>query len=53
MENLIVSMERGGVMRRVGLISGNSASDSRFSYTEDYLRSGDPAPVSLSLPLQQ
>ena len=52
MENLIVSMERGGVMRRVGLISGNSASDSRFSYTEDYLRSGDPAPVSLSLPLQ-
>ena len=52
MENLIVSMERGGVMRRVGLISGSSASDSRFSYLEDYLKSGDAAPVSLSLPLQ-
>ena len=52
MENLIVSMERGGVMRRVGLISGSSASDSQFSYLEEYLQSGDPAPVSLSLPLQ-
>ena len=52
MENLIVSMERGGVMRRVGLISGNNASDSRFSYSEDYLGSDDAAPVSLSLPLQ-
>ena len=52
MENLIVSMERSGVMRRVGLISGNNASDSRFSYLEDYLRSEDPAPISLSLPLQ-
>ena len=52
MENLIVSMERGGVMRRVGLIAGNNASDSRFSYLEDYLKSGDAAPVSLSLPLQ-
>ena len=52
MENLIVSMERSGVMRRVGLISGNNASDSRFSYSEDYLGSDDAAPVSLSLPLQ-
>lgn len=52
MENLIVSMERDGVMRRVGLITGTNASDSRFSYLEDYLRSEDAAPVSLSLPLQ-
>lgn len=52
MENLIVSMEREGVMRRVGLISGNNASDSRFSYLEDYLRSEEAAPISLSLPLQ-
>ena len=36
MENLIVSMERGGAMRRVGLISGNNASDSRFlTYLKD------------------
>ena len=52
MENLIVSMERDGVMRRVGLISGNNASDSRFVYSSDYLKSEDVAPISLSLPLQ-
>ncbi len=52
MENLIVSMERDGVMRAVGMISGNDASDSCFSYSDDYLRSEDAAPVSLSLPLQ-
>lgn len=52
MENLIVSMERGGVMRPVGAICGNDASDSRFAYSEDYLNSEDAAPISLSLPLQ-
>ena len=52
MENLIVSMERGGVMRPVGRIVGNTASDSRFAYSEDYLKNDGAAPISLSLPLQ-
>ena len=52
MEELIVSMERDGDMCPVGRISGNNAADSRFSYSEDYLRSEDAAPVSLSLPLK-
>lgn len=50
---LLVSMERRGKLRRVGTIRGQSAADSRFSYAGDYLRSADPAPVSLSLPLRE
>ena len=52
MGNLIVSMERGGVLRPVGRIVGNDASDSRFAYSEDYLKSDGAAPISLSLPLR-
>ena len=52
MENLIVSLEREGVLRPAGRIYGNDASDSCFAYSEDYLKSDDAAPISLSLPLQ-
>lgn len=52
MENLIVSLERDGIMRPVGTICGNDAADSCFAYSEGYLNSEDAAPISLSLPLQ-
>ena len=52
MEELIVSLEREGVMRPVGTICGNDAADSCFAYSEGYLNSEDAAPISLSLPLQ-
>ena len=53
MKNLIVSLEREGVMRPVGTICGNDATDSRFAYSETYLNGDDAAPISLSLPLQE
>ena len=53
MENLIVSMERDGVLRPVGSIRGERSSDARFEYSEDYRNNPDAAPVSLSLPLQE
>lgn len=52
MKELIVSMERNGTMLPVGRISGENAEDSRFSYSENYLKQADPVPVSLSLPLR-
>ena len=53
MKNLIVGLERNGVMQTVGRISGENASDSRFSYSEEYLNKTDTAAISLSLPLQK
>ena len=52
MQELVISIERNGVMRHVGKISGNDTTDSRFVYFEDYLKSEDAAAISLSLPLQ-
>jgi len=52
MDNLIVSIERDGRLCPAGMISGDGPLDSRFAYLEDYLKSGDAAPISLSLPLQ-
>ena len=52
MEDLIISLEREGVLRPVGRIAGNNSSDSCFAYSDVYLKSEDAAPISLSLPLQ-
>lgn len=52
MRDLIVSMERNGVMQPVGRIIGDTAADSRFVYSEDYLKRDDAVGVSLSLPPQ-
>lgn len=52
MEELIISMEREGVLRPVGRIVGNNSSDSCFAYSDNYLKSEGAAPISLSLPLQ-
>ena len=52
METLIVSIERNGEMVQVGTISGSGVSDSRFRYSEEYLRSTTAAGISISLPLQ-
>ena len=52
METLIVSIERNGEMVQVGTISGSGVSDSRFRYSEEYLRSTTAAGLSISLPLQ-
>ncbi len=53
MKDLIVGLERNGVMQTVGRISGENASDSRFSYSEDYLKKTDAVAISLSLPMQK
>lgn len=53
MMNLTVSIERSGQMTPVGMISGNGVSDSRFRYSESYLRDPDAAALSLTLPLQE
>ena len=52
MEDLIISLEREGVLHPVGQIVGNNSSDSCFAYSDNYLKSEDAAPISLSLPLQ-
>ena len=52
MEDLIISLEREGVLRPIGRIVGNNSSDSCFAYSDNYLKSEDAAPISLSLPLQ-
>ena len=52
MEDLIISLEREGVLRPVGRIVGNNSADSCFAYSDNYLKSEDAAPISLSLPLQ-
>ena len=52
MDDLIVSIEKKGVMRPVGRIFGKDSSDSCFAYSDDYLNSRDAAVISLSLPLQ-
>ena len=52
MEDLIISLEREGVLRPVGRIVGNNSSDSCFAYSDNYLKSESAAPISLSLPLQ-
>lgn len=52
MKDLIVRIERSGVLRPVGSIRGESTADARFAYAEDYLKSPDAAPVSISLPLR-
>ena len=38
MKTLIVSIERNGKMMKVGAISGNGVSDSRFQYSEEHGR---------------
>ena len=52
MKTLIVSIERNGKMMKVGAISGNGVSDSRFQYSEEYLCDLDAVGLSISLPLQ-
>ena len=52
MEDLIISLEREGVLCPVGRIVGNNSSDSCFAYSDSYLKSEDAAPISLSLSLQ-
>ncbi len=41
MKDLIVCLERNGVMQTVERFSGKNASDSQFSYSEDYLKKAD------------
>lgn len=53
MEELIVSLERDGILCPVGSIRGESPLDACFAYTEEYRDRPDAAPISLSLPLQE
>lgn len=50
MSQLIIRLERHGVLVPVGRINGNGPSDAQFSYDEDYLRDPDAVAVSISLP---
>lgn len=52
MRELKVYIEINGTQTLVGTISGNGFSDSFFSYNDKYLSAGNPAPISISLPLQ-
>ena len=47
-----VSIERNGVQVFVGTLTGSSSEDTVFAYRQEYLRSNDAAPISISLPLQ-
>lgn len=52
MIDLIVSLERNGVLLPVGRICGETGSEAHFIYSEEYLNKLDATPISLSLPLQ-
>lgn len=47
-----VSIERNGAQVFVGTLTGSSSEDTVFAYRQEYLRSNDAAPISISLPLQ-
>ena len=53
MINLNVRIERNGEFVFVGRITGTDSSDSRFNYSEEYLKRKDASMISLSLPLQK
>ena len=52
MNDLTISIEKNGEMLRAGCIRGESSADACFEYAQDYLKSDDASPLSLSLPLQ-
>ena len=52
MKELHVSIEKNGELVPVGTIIGETASDARFRYLDEY-RNGDGTPVSVSLPMQE
>lgn len=53
MRKLKVYIEINGSQTLVGTIRGNGSSDAVFSYNDEYLSARNPAPISLSLPLQK
>lgn len=53
MRELKVYMEINGSQTLVGMIRGNDSMDAVFSYNDEYLSAGDPAQISISLPLQK
>lgn len=52
MKELLVSVERNGSIVPVGKIIGESPSDARFQYSDEYRLDGG-TPISISLPLQE
>ena len=52
MKELIVHIERDGIMIPVGRIRGEDPSTAQFRYNTDYLSLSYP-PISISLPLQE
>ena len=53
MRELRVYIEIDGNQTLVGTIRGNGFQDAVFSYIDEYLLSGNPSPISISLPLQE
>ena len=53
MIELLVSIEKNGIQRKVGTIRVNKRKEGCFAYDREYLSSQEPAPISVSLPLQE
>ncbi len=53
MRELKVYIEINGRRTFVGTIKGNGALDAFFLYDDEYLSASNPAPISISLPLQK
>ena len=53
MRELKVYIEINGSQTPVGAIKGNDYRDAVFSYGDEYLSTGESAPISISLPLQK
>ena len=53
MRELKVYIEISGKQTLVGTIRGNDFTDAFFSYHDEYLSAGNPAQISISLPLQK
>lgn len=52
MRELKVYIEINGSQTLVGTIKGNGSMDAVFAYNDEYLSANNPAPISISLPLQ-
>lgn len=51
--NLRVQIEKNGVLKDAGKISGSSSDDAVFTYDDEYVSDSENAAISLSLPKEQ
>ena len=53
MKKLLIYLEMNGKQIHVGNLNYNNPKDAGFAYAEEYLKSAEAAPISVSLPLQE